>query len=116
MMTKSELQAWIVEQVGALALTDAEKAEARAQIAALLRGTHGATMRDHREAIDGCVFAPIREARAKARMEAEYAARTTVQGRTPAQVASEMDAVTRAAEAWMASLARRERRAGRLAA
>lgn len=106
-MNKAGLQNWILEQVEALALTDAEKADARAQIARLIRGTHGATMADHRDAIEGCVFAPIREARAQAAMEAR---RAIPMPPTPAQSMAEMDAVTRAAEAWMAQAARRNRR------
>lgn len=122
MMTKQEFTQWVAGQYEALNLTDAERATCRAQIIKIISTTHGGTFGDYKYSVRECVFRPIREARAAAEAArvAEIKARAfdvaRSMERTPAVIAAEDERIEAAVRAWEATIARRERRAGRLAA
>ena len=116
-MDKAQLQEWIKGQYEALGMTEAERAEVRAEMAALTRKTHGATLRDLRDTFDGVVFQPCREAKMHAEIAARYEARTRVVAvvRTPAQQEAAdqiaVDAMLRAVNGWLESNRKTAKRA-----
>ncbi len=121
-MDKAQLQGWIKGQYEALNMTEAERAEARAEMATLARKSNGATMRDLRDTFDGVVFEPRREAKMHAEIAARYEARTRVVAvvRTAAEQAAAdqeaVDAMLKAVNGWLESSKRAARKTAKKAA
>ena len=108
-MDKAQLQEWIRTQYNALGMNEAQRAEARAEMATLARKSNNATLRDLRDTFDGVVFQPRREAKMHAEIAARYEARTRVVAtvRTPAEQAAAdqeaVDAMLKAVNGWLES-------------